>query len=216
MTVVVTKNQLAEIDSRVLGCANIDLLVSSLNATMTRFDINSSLRRVRFFITQTMYESAGFTKLVENLFYTTPTVLVNVWPSRFSMTRGGNKAYAPDYVKNPQKLANLVYAGRYGNSGPNDGWKYRGRGAMHLTFKDNYRNASLALYKDNRLVDQPDLVENDMSVASDTAGWFWNVNKLNALADSDEFTRVTTIINGSAATVPKRLEVLRIANRVII
>ena len=72
----------------------------------------------------------------ENMNYTTVAGLRNTWPSRFK-----TNASAQPYVRQPAKLANLVYAGRYGNgdTASGDGWRYRGGGLPQTTFKDNYR-----------------------------------------------------------------------------
>jgi putative chitinase len=187
-------------------------LAVAFNETISTFGLESP-RSIRYFIAQACFETQGFTKFVENLYYTNPQRLVDVWPSRFSMTQGGNKAYAPDYVKNPAKLANLVYSNRNGNSDFNsgDGYRYRGRGAFHLTGLRNYADASQSIYNDDRLVENPDLVANYMDGLL-TAGWFWTSNRLTQLADQDAFTQVTRIINGSAATVKDRLPVLGAVN----
>lgn len=190
-------------------------LKEALRATCQRFDI-STLRRQRYFIAQASFETQGFTAWSENLNYSTPERLVAVWPSRFTMdVNNKTKAYAPDYAKNPEKLANLVYAGRVGNgdAASGDGWSFRGRGAFHLTFRNNYKDCSDYLYKDNRFVTNPDLVMASMDGLM-SAGWFWNANGMNKLADADEFTKVTKIINGSDVTVPERLKVLNVLNRI--
>jgi putative chitinase len=132
------------------------------------------------------------------------------------MRQGGPLAYAPDYIKNPQKLGNLVYANRNGNGdvASGDGYLFRGRGAFHLTGRVNYTNYSKAVYGDLHIVSNPDLVLS-MADAFMSAGWFWNNNGFNALADSDSFTEVTRIINGSTKTVPERIPVLNKANAIL-
>lgn len=189
-------------------------LVDSINVVLERFAINTP-RRLRYFMAQASFETQRFTKFEENLWYSTPDRLVAVWPSRFSMTQSlpGQKAlaYAPDFIKNPQRLANLVYGGRSGNNAPNDGYQFRGRGGFHLTFHDNYMHYSHDIYGDDRCVLDPDLVSKPED-AMLSAGWFWDKNGLNALADTDQFTQSTKVINGSSATAPERLKVLNVAN----
>lgn len=199
---------------------NVDALVEALNKTMSRFSIDQQPRRVRYFIAQAAYETAYFTKWVEDLTYTTPARLVAVWPSRFSMTKG-KLLYAPDYVNNEKKLASAVYANRSGNGdeASGDGYNFRGRGAFHLTFRSNYANASKFLFNDTSLVDDPDSVmgiENGVA----TAGWFWTTNSLNAQADADAFTRTTQIINGASGQaltdlVAQRMVTLNLVNKVL-
>lgn len=169
------------------------------------FYINTEARK-KHFITQILFETANFTKLVENLNYRTPERLVAVWPTRFNLTGGNGKKNAKEYVNNPKKLANLVYANRMGNGSPEsgDGYKFRGRGAMHLTGRSNYLHASREVFGDDRLIENPDLVANDKITAIATAAWFWKNNGLNKLADSNKFSEITRRVNGSTQTVAER------------
>ncbi len=195
-----------------------DELIRALNETMERFSINTQ-RRVRYFMAQSYSETMGFKKWVEDLYYSTPSRLVAVWPGRFNHEGKGNGPLnAADYIRNPQKLANEVYANRMGNGSPasGDGWKYRGRGAGHLTGKDNYTKYSLELYGDHRLVIDPDKVA-EYRDGCLTFGAFWQKNGLNELADTDDFTIVTRRINGAIGAtltrvVNERLPNLRKAN----
>jgi len=192
----------------------VQALTDAINATMARFQIDQEPRRVRYFVAQSLYETQGFTFWSENLNYTTPERLVTVWPSRFTMDpTHTNYAYAPDYINNPQKLANLVYANRNGNGDADsgDGWAFRGHGGFHLTFRNNYAAYDKSVYGDGHIVANPELVGQPTD-AFLSAGWFWDINGLNAHADADEFTVTTNIINGSTSTVPLRLPVLNAVN----
>jgi putative chitinase len=166
---------------------------------------------------QASFETGGFTTWEEDLIYSTPERLVEVWPSRFSLTEGApGKEYASDFVDAPEKLANLVYASRDGNgdTASGDGYAYRGRGGFDLTFLANYAAASTYLYgTPATYLNAPDKVSQYVDGML-SAGWFWRVNGLTALADSDSFTRVTEVINGSTVTVPQRLPVLNLANKI--
>jgi putative chitinase len=196
---------------------NVNELVNSINQTMARFSIDQSVRRVRYFMAQTAFETENFTSWSEDLVYSTAERIVEVWPSRFSLNENvPGKEYAPDFVNAPERLANLVYANRggNGNEASEDGYVYRGRGALDLTFLNNYSAASTYLYNDKSIyLNNPDLVAAPKD-AFLSAGWFWASNKLNDLADSDSFSRVTEVINGSAATVSARLQVLDKANTI--
>ncbi len=188
--------------------------VNAINSVCEKFDINTD-RRVRYFMTQTSFESAGFTHFEENLHYSHAEQLVRVWPSHFSMTGDDGKALASDYVGNPEKLGNFIYANRNGNGDVDsgDGWAFRGRGPIELTGRSNYEACSQAVYGDDRLVTNPDLVA-ECEAGFMSSGWFWSEHGLNALSDDDEFTKVTKAINGSAVTVPERLVVLDKANSI--
>jgi putative chitinase len=131
----------------------------------TEFEINTPLR-ISAFLAQCAHESGGFTRLVENLNYSAEA-LIRVWPKRFP-----SMEVAMRYHRQPEKIANSVYASRMGN-GPEasgEGWKYRGRGLKQLTGKDNYQRCGQALALD--LVGDPDLLLNPRPAAR-SAGWFW-------------------------------------------
>ncbi len=208
-------NQQVKTLNPALSDSVVSQIVAGLNAVEIEADLNTR-RRMRYFVAQAFHETQQFTHWVENMYYTTAERLPVVWPSRFTMDPlDKSKAYAPDYVRNQEKLANLVYAGREGNGAPTtgDGWRYRGRGAFHLTFFNNYSACSQKLYGDQRLVTKPELVE-DIATGIKTAGWFWLANGLNALTDADEFTQVTRRISGGIDTVKTRLGVLAAVQKV--
>ena len=162
-----------------------------LSAACARFAIHTPAR-IAAFLGQCSMESAGFTRLEENLFYTTPERIRAVFPSRVK-----SLADAAQLTRNPQALANRVYAGRLGNGdeASGDGWRYRGRGLVQLTGRDNYVDAAdgLAL----PLVTHPDLAALP-AAACMTAAWFWHARKLNILADSAQWDAITRAVNGPA------------------
>jgi putative chitinase len=167
--------------------AMADKWLDSLNATAERFDINTP-DRIAGFLSQIAHESAGFSATRENLNYSAEA-LMRVWPSRFN---AGNVA---EYARNPQKIANKAYCDRMGN-GPessDDGWKYRGKGLIQLTGKDNYQRFSDATGVD--AVENPELLA-EPELAALSAGWFWSTNGLNALADAKDVVGMTKRING--------------------
>lgn len=215
MAFKITNAQMAKL-APALDTALSQALVVSINDAAAKYGIDQTVRRVRYFVAQSFYETQGYTKWSENLVYTTPQRLVEVWPNRFTMVKGQtNLAYALEYVNNAQKLANLTYANRYGNGNEasGDGWNFRGRGGFHLTFKDNYTAYSKAVYGDTRIVANPDLVAQPQD-AMMSAGWFWDSKRLSGLADTDSFTKATDVINGSTDTVPLRLPVLTKVNSI--
>jgi putative chitinase len=212
MTFTVTAAQIAQLAPKAAGP---DALAAAINATAQYYGISDTQLRMRYFIAQSCFETQNFSFWSENLFYTTPERLCAVWPSRFTMTQGSTLAYAPDYTANPAKLANLVYANRNGNgdASSGDGFAFLGRGAFHLTFRNNYAAYSQARYGDDRIVQNPGLVAQPMD-AFMSAGWFWKANNLSPLADADQYTKTTLVINGSTATVPQRLVTLNQVNAI--
>jgi putative chitinase len=100
----------------------------------------------------------------------------------------------------------VAYEGRkdLGNVEPGDGVRYKGRGAFQVTGADNYQKCSIAIFGDERLLDQPTLLE-EPEFAFWAAGWFWNVHKLNQLADQQDMRGITRVINGGYNGLDRRL-----------
>lgn len=167
------------------------LFADPLQITFDRFDIGSPVRRAAF-IAQASHESAGFTRLEEGLYYRKPERIREMWPRRVPDLAG-----AARLARNPKGLANRVYADRLGNGSEasGDGWKYRGRGLFQLTGRGNYTEAGAALGRP--YVAQPELVALPLDAAL-TAGWYWQRNDLNGLADGSQIDAITKRINGPA------------------
>ena len=174
-----------------------DKWLAPLEEVFAKYNMNTPERQAAF-IGQCMHESGKFKTLQENLNYSADRLHV-VWPSRFPTVES-----AKPYDRNPQKIANRVYGGRMGNGTEEtgEGYKYRGRGLIQLTGKDNYVNAAKALDAD--LVNNPDLVS-EPKYAALTAGWFWNKRNLNVEADAKDYTGMTKKINGGVIGLAERI-----------
>lgn len=158
-----------------------------LNAAMRRYGIDAPARQAAF-LAQIGHESGSLRYVIENLNYSAEA-LRRVWPSRF------DSVAAVAYERRPEAIANRVYADRMGN-GPEssgDGWRYRGRGLIQITGKDNYRQCGLALGVD--LLAQPELLQQN-EYAALSAAWYWSSRQLNLLADTGAFDAITLRING--------------------
>jgi len=162
-----------------------------LFAACKRFEIRTPVRQAAF-VSQCAHESAGFTRLEENLFYGTPERIRAIFPSRVV-----SMADAATLIRKPEALANRVYANRLGNGdeASGDGWLYRGRGLIQLTGRANYMVAGDAMGVP--LKEQPDLVMRP-AYAALTAGWFFAAAGCNALADASNIEAITRAINGPA------------------
>ena len=130
--------------------------------------------------------------LEESLFYRQPERIRQVFSSRVPSLQ-----LAAQLVRNPQGLANLVYANRLGNGDvpTGDGWRYRGRGLKQLTGRANYTDAAIALNRP--YVERPDLVALPEDACL-TAAWYWHTAKCNMLADSAQWDAITRAVNGPA------------------
>jgi putative chitinase len=181
----------ARLISAGIGPTQARIFAEPLAAACARFAIHTPAR-IGAFLGQCALESAAFTRLEENLHYTTPERIRAVFPSRVK-----SLADAARLTRNPQALANVVYAGRLGNGDElsGDGWRYRGRGLVQLTGKANYIDAAdgLAL----PLVTNPDLAASPVTACM-TAAWYWHTHKLNVLADSAQWDSITRAVNGPA------------------
>lgn len=190
----------------VMPLCDADRWLTPLNDAMDRFEI-ATPDRAAAFLAQLAHESAETTRLTEGLSYSTADRLCKVWPKRFPTL-----ASAEPYVKNPEKLANFVYANRGGNgdAASGDGYRYRGRGLFQLTFRDNYRMADDVL--NLPLVADPDLALEPMTAAL-TAAHYWQRLGLNALADHQpgdddmkDFEQISIRINGGRVGLRERKE----------
>lgn len=165
-----------------------------IDAAMTEFGITSKEDRAMF-IAQTGHESAGFTSLVENFNYSIAALADFVRYGRITPAQAnalGRRQGEPSLPLERQRaIANLVYNKRYGNNAPGDGWKYRGRGLIGITFLDNYRKCGTALQLD--LVGAPELLEQDHYAARSAA---WQYATSGCLNYPGDLARVTLIING--------------------
>lgn len=166
-----------------------------------KYNINTDLRRAHFFA-QLAHESAGFSAIIENLNYS-KTSLRKVFSRYFTLEQ------AAEYERKPEKIANRVYANRMGNKNEasGDGWKYRGRGFIQLTGKNNYQAFSNAVGVD--FVNNPDLILQPQYIL-ECAGWFWTTNNLNKFADKDDIKAITKAINGGENGITDRIKKLTI------
>lgn len=152
------------------------------------------------FLGQCSHESSNFIRIRENLNYSTDGLL-KIFKKYFP-----NKALALKYHRQPEKIANYVYSNRMGNGNEHsgDGWKFRGRGFIQLTGKNNYINFDK--YVPENIIDYPDLVATKYPLLS--AGYFWGTNNINSLCkdvSNDTITLVTGKVNGGTIGLQDRI-----------
>lgn len=177
-----------------------DSVLAQIPDTAAKFEINTPLRLAHF-LAQCGHESGGFKLVQENLNYSAKGLL------------GTFKKYFPTedkaklYERKPDKIANLVYGSRMGN-GPEasgEGFKFRGRGYIQLTGKDNYTAFGKAINED--IIANPDLVATKYPLLS--AAWFFHKNGLHKIADQGAtdavVTSVTKRVNGGVLGLKDRI-----------
>jgi len=176
-----------------------DAVLDQIPDCADKFAIDSPLRLAHF-LAQCAHESMEFKALEENLNYSADG-LKKVFPKYFP------DDLADSYARQPEKIASRVYASRMGNGdeASKEGYKYRGRGYIQLTGKDNYRAFASAIGDD--VVTNPDWVKTKYPLLS--AAWFWNNKALNSLADEgasdDAVTKITKKVNGGTLGLDDRI-----------
>lgn len=178
-----------------------DAVIGQLPDTIAKFELNTPLRLAHF-LAQAGHESGGFKAVNENLNYGAKGLL-GIFKKYFP-----TEAKAKEYERKPEKIANLVYGSRMGN-GPEatgEGYKFRGRGYIQLTGKDNYK-AFDAVVAEN-ILEQPDLVATKYPLLS--AAWFFHKNGLHKIADGGAtdavVTSVTKRVNGGTIGLADRIK----------
>jgi len=161
-----------------------DSVVSQIPDTAAKFNITTPLR-LSHFLAQCGHESGGFKALVENLNYGSKGLL-GTFPKYFNATT------AAQYERKPEMIASKVYGGRMGNGveSTKDGWKFRGRGYIQLTGKDNY--TAFDKFVTENIIESPDLVATKYPLMS--AAWFFDKNKLWTICDKGATTEVVTAV----------------------
>lgn len=155
--------------------------------------------RIAAFMAQCAHESNNFTILRENLNYSAEG-LKRTWPSRFKSI-----GFAQQYARQPEKIANYVYANRLGN-GPEssgDGWAHSGKGVIQLTGKDNYikfgERYNIPLEEVGPYLLTPE-------GALESAFYYWDINNLNRYADREDMIGLTKAINGGTIGLDDRIK----------
>lgn len=190
--------------ARLCDRATADGVYEALNFACARFGIKEPVQ-VAAFLAQCAHESCGFKATAENLNYSAQGLL-RVFAKRVS-------GYdAPKLEHKPEDIANHVYSNRMGN-GPKasgDGWRFRGRGFIQLTGRNNYTAFAKDL-GDNEVLNNPDIVSTPKYAAL-SAAWFWEKNGLNATAT--DVVATTKKVNGGTVGLEERKKLFESAKSV--
>jgi len=197
----------ANIDTKTVDGVLLDKLIAHVPAKVisqvpdcaAKFNINTALRLAHF-LAQCAHESAEFKATEENLNYSADglrRIFSKYFPNNL----------ADSYARQPEKIASRVYGNRMGNGDETskEGYKYRGRGYIQLTGKDNYNAFDKAVDED--ILSNPDVVSKKYPLLS--AAWFWESKSLNQLADEGKsnsvVTKITKRINGGTNGLDDRI-----------
>lgn len=174
-------------------------LYAKYKTLLNSYGVNTSLRLAHFFA-QIEHES-GLKPISENLNYSS-VGLMTIFKKYFTSES------SKEYARSPEKIANRVYANRMGNGNEQsgEGWKYRGRGFIQITGKNNY----ILLSKDTRIdyLNNPDLLLNEAD-SMISALWYWKRINGNKLADEGNIRAITKAINGGYNGLEHRIELLK-------
>jgi putative chitinase len=178
-----------------------DAVIAQIPDTASKFQIDTPLRLAHF-LAQCGHESGGFRATQENLNYSAKG-LNGIFKKYFP-----TEAAAKPYERQPAKIASKVYGGRMGN-GPEstgEGFKFRGRGYIQLTGKDNYTAFGKSINED--ILSNPDKVASSYALLS--AAWFFNKNGLHKMADEGAtdtvVTKITKRVNGGTIGLADRIK----------
>ena len=177
-----------------------DTVIAQIPGVVEKFEINTPLRLAHF-LAQCGHESGGFKAVSENLNYGAAG-LQSIFKKYFTPES------AKEYERKPEKIANIVYANRMGNGNQasGEGYKFRGRGFIQLTGKDNYISFDKVVEDD--IIASPDLVATKYPLLS--AAWFFHKNGLHKIADEGAtdavVTKVTKRVNGGTIGLPDRIK----------
>lgn len=185
------------------NCADRARLVDGLNRILPDYGFTTRIR-VAAFLAQTGHETMGYYKFRENMNYSAEG-LCKVFPGKFPTL-----AKAKPYARQPERIANCVYAGKNGNGDESsgDGWRFRGAGCLHLTGRYNFNEFAKYI---NKSLDSTIEYIDTLDGAIESACFFWVHNDLNRFADREQFISLTKAINGGTNGLEERTKLYKIA-----
>lgn len=200
--------------------AHLEQFVNPINEIVIgKYEINTK-DRLAMFLAQTGHETGEYRSFIENLNYSAQGLL-KIWPKRFTAAK------AKLYERQPEKIANYVYANRLGNGSEHsgDGWRFRGVGAIQLTGRANHQD--FANFMGMPLADATAYAYTPKG-AIEVACWFWKTRNINAIADEKDVPKIvneietiadvdkaTLIINGGRNGLEHRTKLYALAKSLL-
>ena len=188
-------------------CPDPAAWAATLHAAATEWTVTTPTRLAAW-LANIAAETGELRHLEENLAYRAERLMA-VWPRRFP-----TMDEALPFDRQAERIANRVYAARMGNGdeASGDGWRYRGRGLIHVTGRVNYRECGAGIGQN--LEDYPELLEQP-EFAALSAAWYWASNGLNELADAGRFATITQRINGGTTGEAERIALWKAGQEVL-
>lgn len=179
----------------------------AIEAACIEFGITTERQKAHF-IGQLAHESGDFRQLVESFNYAADRLVPVFGASRITEQEAQRYGRTDTRPANQEAIANIVYGGAWGrrnlgNTEIGDGWRFRGRGLIQLTGRDNYRRCSRALFGDERLLRDPDQLA-EPATAARAAAWYWKDKGLGPWADMDDVLAVSRGVNLGNPRSPSR------------
>lgn len=187
---------------------DVKAFVQSFNKYSEMFGIDTKLR-VAGYLSQVFHESGNLRYRSENMNYSAEG-LMRTWPKRF------NEEKAKQYAHRPMEIANYVYANRMGNGDEDsgDGWRFRGRGLIGVTGKDNYQKYADSDFCVGDLMSHPEWLS-EYPGCQKASMFFWYSNDLNRFADNDDIRGLSKAVNGGTIGLSNRMYLYRQAKKVL-
>lgn len=200
----------AQITALAPGCQSPAVFADALNATVLKFGITNRAA----FLAQVVHESGGLRVFSENLNYSVTALPQVFGPTRFPPAVAAHYGRAADHPADQVGIANIAYANRMGN-GPaesGDGWRFRGRGPIQLTGRDNYTRCGKAIGPD--LIGNPDLLLLPHWGCL-SAGWYWSTGNRTGKPLTGDIDTISKIVNGGVNGLAERRALYDQAVRVL-
>lgn len=198
----------AEVLMRATGAnrRNAEIYLPFIQGACKAYDITSP-RRLAGFLSQIGHESGGLGTVVENLNYSVESLLTMFGRHRISAEDAARFGRTSTRPADQEAIANRIYGGEWGRANlgnvlQGDGARFRGRGLKQLTGRANYERCGRALRED--FITRPERLQMPVNAAL-SAGWFWDANGLNKLADMGDVRAMTRVVNGGANGLPERM-----------
>lgn len=198
----------AEVLMRATGASrrNAEIYLPFIQGTCKAYDITSP-RRLAGFLSQIGHESGGLGTVVESLNYSVESLLTMFGRHRISAEDAARFGRTPKRPADQEAIANRIYGGEWGRKNlgnvlQGDGARFIGRGLKQLTGRANYERCGRALRED--FITRPERLQMPVNAAL-SAGWFWDANGLNKLADMGDVRAMTRVVNGGANGLPERM-----------